>query len=294
MKADTGLKQRGAVLAFTLLMLALLTMAGVTMVSQNKQDFLMTKNSRQQTQALSSVEQLLTNAETALRLAVVKTTLGDVKIHSPCNNPAGTAPACGNPPIQPVVQDPVTGLTIDASLACTPAANADGTTNPLLKQTQIVAGSKLPDTAGVATLPPEATITSVTCLQDDAALATQSSLIENLCSTFDKATGKTYCYPNNLLSSGEECEVSANNPIPVPKDGNWGPYLAVDPATHTEISGTSVTGTDAAWACYKSFKGDAQSAVCPYEIYTLQITFTDTNGASRSIESKYGINCGNL
>lgn len=49
-------KQRGAVLAFTLLMLLLLTTISVNMVQQNQQSFTTANNARQQVAALSTLE----------------------------------------------------------------------------------------------------------------------------------------------------------------------------------------------------------------------------------------------
>lgn len=59
-------KQQGAVLAFTLIMLTLLTLAGVNMISQNKQELMMATNARQQVKALATVEQLVSQAENAI------------------------------------------------------------------------------------------------------------------------------------------------------------------------------------------------------------------------------------
>ena len=61
--------QRGAVLIFTLLMLLLLTLSGVSMIEQNKQQIAMMRNSRQQNQTLARAEQLLAQAENAIKNA---------------------------------------------------------------------------------------------------------------------------------------------------------------------------------------------------------------------------------
>lgn len=59
-------KQTGAILAFTLMMLLLMTIAGVNMISQNKMDLLTAGSSREQTQALATVEAQLAIAEAVI------------------------------------------------------------------------------------------------------------------------------------------------------------------------------------------------------------------------------------
>lgn len=56
-------KQCGAVLAFTLVMLLLLTLVGVSMIQQNKQQLVMAGNVRQQNQVFADVESQLFSAE---------------------------------------------------------------------------------------------------------------------------------------------------------------------------------------------------------------------------------------
>lgn len=62
MKTLHILKQRGAALAFSLVMLMLLTLVSVSMIQQNKSQITMTSNSSQQTTSFSSVETALANA----------------------------------------------------------------------------------------------------------------------------------------------------------------------------------------------------------------------------------------
>lgn len=64
MKSLVLVKQRGAVLAFTLVMLLLLTLVGVSMIQQNKQQLMMAGNTQQQNQALANVDKVLSFAET--------------------------------------------------------------------------------------------------------------------------------------------------------------------------------------------------------------------------------------
>lgn len=63
MKKATISSQRGAVLIFSLLMLLLITLMGVSMVQQNRMQFMMAANAQGQNQAFSGVENILLRAE---------------------------------------------------------------------------------------------------------------------------------------------------------------------------------------------------------------------------------------
>ena len=52
-------QQDGAVLAFSLVMLTLLTLAGMSMIQQNKQQLNMAVNAREQTQKFADAEGIL-------------------------------------------------------------------------------------------------------------------------------------------------------------------------------------------------------------------------------------------
>lgn len=77
-------KQRGAVLAFSLVMLLLLTLVGVSMIQQNKQQFGMANNTLQQTQALATVEAELLRAETIIDGMRYDLTGGKTKANHQC------------------------------------------------------------------------------------------------------------------------------------------------------------------------------------------------------------------
>lgn len=75
-------KQRGAVLAFSLIMLLLLTLVSVSMIQQNKSQIAMTSNSIQQTSAFSTVQSALINAQTIINQRRYNTKLADQKCNS--------------------------------------------------------------------------------------------------------------------------------------------------------------------------------------------------------------------
>jgi Tfp pilus assembly protein PilX len=188
--------QKGAVLIFTLLMLLLLTLSGVSMIEQNKQQIAMMRNSRQQNQTLARAEQLLAQAENAIKNA---------NEHQPC---LGTSSSpCVNSDPSPSSK----GFT------CTPDAKSDGS----LVQTPLLAGSR------PAGLPTEATILSVSCLIDTANTGSVN-LIEKLCSTYDQTTAKTYCYPPDPDSPSdidkEVCVTDTTPKIPDNGDDSWACY----------------------------------------------------------------------
>ena len=66
MKFHNFKKQRGAVLAFSLVMLLLLTLAGTRMIQQNKQQLQMAGNVRLLTQAFADTEAVLANAKNTI------------------------------------------------------------------------------------------------------------------------------------------------------------------------------------------------------------------------------------
>lgn len=241
-------------LAFCLFMLALMTLAAINMVQQNKLDFMMVKNSRDQTKAFTDVEQLLSQLESGL----LQAKFGTISIHKTCvvfNATTGLYDhsACGNPA-------PTAGVTnAEVALKCKPTDQGGGR----LVQTPIYAGS----TANGALV--GGTIVAVSCLKDVSQFAGQSVLQENLCTTYDTATGTTYCYPDNTTASKVACTPTDTNPVP------------------------AIANSSPLWECYRGFEGEAIKAHCPTEIYTMQLTSpTDVTGASRTIESKYGVNCG--
>ncbi len=63
MKFSSLKQQRGAILAFSLVMLLLLTLAGTRMIQQNKQQLQMAGNARLLTQAFADTEAVLANAK---------------------------------------------------------------------------------------------------------------------------------------------------------------------------------------------------------------------------------------
>ncbi len=75
-------KQRGAVLAFSLIMLLLLTLVSVSMIQQNKSQIAMTSNSIQQTSAFSTVQSALVNAQSIINQRRYKTIPEDAKCNS--------------------------------------------------------------------------------------------------------------------------------------------------------------------------------------------------------------------
>lgn len=171
------IRQQGAVLIFTLVMLTLLTLAAVNMISQNKQELKMATNSRQQVRELATVEQLVARAEKAI---------DDDPVHTTC--------------------DPTTiGVTTAGSVSCSSSV-VWSTTSPVTKavkcspktngtqwvQAPLFAGSR------PTGLPDEAVITAVHCLNNN---------IEYLCSA---APSKTYISGTALSSITKYCYLTSN------------------------------------------------------------------------------------
>ncbi len=82
MKFHNFKKQRGAVLAFSLVMLLLLTLAGTRMIQQNKQQLAMANNMRISAQEFANAESILANAKTQILTACNATGTGFLMVQN--------------------------------------------------------------------------------------------------------------------------------------------------------------------------------------------------------------------
>ena len=178
MKFSNLKKQRGAVLAFSLMMLLLLTLAGVNMIQQNKQQLAMSNNARLFTQEFANAESVLEDA---------KAVINSYAAHDNYNDPRNYFPVGDRLPIY------------DSSHQCTPTLGG--------KQDIGLAGNiTLTKThPGTAT----AKITSVKCRTYGGA--------EQVCSSYNGSSTTTYtnsqCYQDY-----DPRNAPAPLPIPCPKE----------------------------------------------------------------------------
>lgn len=85
MKLSNLKSQNGAVLAFSLLMLVLLTLTGVRMIQQNKQQLTMAGNDRLLTQEFANAESVLANAKNSINTDATHTDPTGTTISKPAH-----------------------------------------------------------------------------------------------------------------------------------------------------------------------------------------------------------------
>lgn len=221
--------QRGAVLAFSLMMLLLLTLAGTRMIQQNKQQLEISNNARLMAIEFSIAEAVLEDAKNVINLMPQHVDLTGLAINDSSHQCTPTAGAIQNIGLAKDITDDLTG-------------NYSGTTV-------------------------SAIITSVKCKSD--------GWVEQICSAYNSTTEKTICNPTNHPT---ECTVV---------DDTNAATIFNDPG--------SDPGSD---TCYQDYDPQAtlklvETAKCPKEIYTIEITSTNTSGgATRKITSDHVVGCG--
>ena len=261
-------KQRGAILAFSLVMLLLLTLSGTRMIQQNKQQLEIANNVRQLTQEFA-------NGEAAV--AVTKTILnggGDstfgIAIDLAHNN-------CLSTDLTPCVNN---YFPDDSKLPifhprhqCTPTAS--------YKQQVGLAGVTI-DTDSI-----KATILSVSCLSPS-----------QQCTSYDKTTKKLTCHPKSgdVNCTGKTIEEVAALFSDV--DYCYQPY---DPLCENPNGGSNPAVTTSANAienynpnprCRSEPPTVLPEPACPKEVYKIDVIATSANGTTREIISDHVVGCG--
>ncbi len=193
------LKQRGAVLAFALVMLVLLTLVATSMIQQNKLELQVSQNSREQTQTFANAEAILAQAKND-----IDTFRNDVNVE---------------------IHRDVNGLALDdPNHQCTYVMD---TTFNLPRQALILAGTTLANG--------QARIISTSCglLNADGKSIQSGSLV--MCSRYNGNT--TSCYPSGgevgCTSNGIQAVFDIFN---TPNDASQACYQYYDPQF---ISGVS-------------------------------------------------------
>jgi hypothetical protein len=227
--------QRGAVLAFSLVMLLLLTLAATRMIQQNKQQLEMANSVRLLTQEFANAEGLLAEANNMID---------------------GHA-------------SHIDDLPINAKLhRCKPTALSKQ--NTLLAGTALFQGSAI--LKEVVSGSPRAIILKVRCQSE--------SGLEQICSSYNAGTVKCKPALGDVDCTGVEID-----------DINIAKF---DPSTDI---------------CYQNYPGNLDpndicdvyptpdwcnkaNAVCPKEIYTIQVISTDANGTTRQVVSDHVVGCG--
>ena len=161
MKFSNFKRQRGVILAFSLVMLLLLTLAGTRMIQQNKQQLAMAVNTRLLTQEFASAETLLANEKKLINATVAHNNYLSDDYFSTSAKLA--------------INDPKHQCTPIPSVPSAPLAN--------LKQNPGLAGSIIEtDTTKVRIL-------QVSCM-------TSAGVFSQICSSYSTTDNKTTCHPN--------------------------------------------------------------------------------------------------
>lgn len=246
--------QRGAVLAFCLVMLLLLTLAGTRMIQQNKQQLEMANSGRLLTQRFSDTESLLEKAKNAINDQDGHIDPTDLAVNHSKHQCTPSLYKTSNG------DDDLDGLdnTVDDD-------DSDGTPNGsdedyigIPRQNIMLAG----EVPGVS----EAIILSVKCRS-----YSNLNYIEEICSTYDNS------------------EISCNQKTGCIVDFN-------PPANDTRINALKEFNQSSN-LCYQKYdplstsSGNEQGK-CPREIYTIQLTSTDSSGTTRKVVSDHVVGCG--
>lgn len=251
MKSSVIKKQHGAVLAFCLVMLLLLTIAGTRMIQQNKQQLEMANSSRLLTQEFANAEGLLAEA---------KNVINDHPVHDNYfEDDANTVP---NSYFADNEKEPINS----SAHQCTP------TLSPFAvpyKQNILLAGTELfknhPILKTTVNGLPRVTILEVRCRSD--------SGIEEICSSYDD--NAVTCRPK---SGNESCAGTTIDDITISKFNS-----AADLCYQTYTPSGEISE--------EYMLAGGRNLKCPKEIYRLQVISTDSYGTTRQIISDHVVSC---
>lgn len=263
MKSPTLKNQRGAVLAFSLVMLLLLTLVSVSMIRQNKTQISIATNAAQQVTAMASVDTALRQTQAALEA------LRYVDSNT----------------------DTVIDATERAAHHC--KSGATDSIHPVPHATGTLTGLS----PGVT-----ATIQAEYCISNYQVSAGTGNEYRCLYSYIDNATGNamdtantnnwvrnvlvgSLCpYNTNLLMSDHLCRPPSPAPDPplpdIPSADN------VSACNKLNAAGSLTPGMT--WS-----STSRNVNACPIEVYTVHVSLVDANGSQRTVESKFEIDCSN-
>lgn len=163
MKFSNFKRQRGVILAFSLVMLLLLTLAGTRMIQQNKQQLAMAVNTRLLTQEFASAETLLANEKKLINATPAHDNyLSDDYFSTSAKLPIN-----------------------DSKHQCTPIPAIPSIPSTNFKQNQGLAGLPFPETDTT-----KVRILSVSCMTTD-------GIIRQICSSYSPTTGLVTCHPSS-------------------------------------------------------------------------------------------------
>jgi predicted nucleotidyltransferase len=285
--------QRGAVLAFCLLMLLLLTLAGTSMIQQNKQQLEMSGNTRILTQEFANAEGLLANA---------KTTINNWKQHVDCS---------------PVDGSPVDCSSVDSSFVpinhsshqCKTMEDED-TFKQNIGSAGSITGSGLPASGD------KVMILAASCKQTKDGTPTKCTSYNAGVITCHPKSGDVICTTKTITQIAAlfndptdlcyqpydpNCDNPKDSSNPLDENDNTNLQYNPNPRCSDEPPPDHTTDPPTCRGNYiyqaatqeppEPEKCVFPTPSCPYEVYTIKATSTNANGTTREIISDHAVLC---
>jgi hypothetical protein len=257
-------KQNGAVLAFSLVMLLLLTLAGTRMIQQNKQQLEMANNARLLTQAFADGEGFLADVKNTINISEAH----DNYYGLPIDDIEKCKELYFEPyfdPIDPNINGCLKLEKTKPNGTMLPINNKQHQCKPILFKKNTDDKGTFKQNIGLAqAINSTQIILSVRCfgLKDS-----EGNVRIQECSSYDETTGKVTCNGNTDCKTVDDA-IAAFSASDIC-------YQDYDPQVkYPDETAPIVTGK------------------CPKEVYTIKAISTDTYGTTREIISDHVVGCG--
>ncbi|MGB4497522.1 MAG: nucleotidyltransferase domain-containing protein [Methylococcaceae bacterium] len=260
--------QRGAVLAFCLLMLLLLTLAGTRMIQQNKQQLEMSGNTRILTQEFANAEGLLANAKSTIN--TWEQHIDPVFAINHSSHQCVTMPGTFTQQIGSAGSITGSGLPASNDKVMILAASC--------KQTKYSTPTKCTSyNAGV-----------ITCHPKSGDVICTTKTIAQIAALFNDPTDLCYQpYDPN-------CDNPKDSSNPLDENYNPNPRCSDEPPPPDKTTDPPTCRGNYIYQAAKSSEPEKcvfPIASCPYEVYTIKATSTNANGTTREIISDHAVLC---
>ena len=274
MKLSNLKHQRGAILAFSLVMLLLLTLAGTRMIQQNKQQFQIAGNARLVTQEFANAEAVLANAKYSINKNTAHIDVSGTSITSKSHACEPTTAAKQNILLpKPISSNTVTIL----STACIAASG-------VITKCVDYSSSSEKSTC----YPKNASAAGVDCTNLN--LDGVAGLFNKSCPSYDSTTNKFSCGVDDSVDPSIPLDCTNANSVERAKicdtpSKKYSVYYDYDVCYQTYDPQCDYE-TDDFPTC------TAFPPRCPTEVYTIDAVSTNTNGTSQEIISDHVVYCG--
>ncbi len=265
--------QRGAVLAFCLLMLLLLTLAGTRMIQQNKQQLEMSGNTRILTQEFANAEGLLADAKSTINTWTQHEDDDPSVLINHSSHQCKTDEDTFKQDIGSAGSITGSGLPASGDKVMILAASC--------KQTKDGTPTKCTSyNAGV-----------ITCHPKSGDVICTTKTIAQIAALFNDPTDLCYQpYDPNCDNPKD-----SSNPLPLDENGNPNLKYNLNPRCSDEPPPDHTTDPPTCRGNY-IYQAEPEKCVfptpsCPYEVYTIKATSTNANGTTREIISDHAVLC---